>query len=193
MENMFMKMIAKLLTLLMITFAIPVFAQEAPNAFRPVEIEWNLLSYSRQGSINLYGGDLSFTGYPTKRFGITADVAVHSGTAGGLDVDTITYRFGPKFRTPLGKRWTHFGEFLVGGSRLTGSTTALSGGATTTSSASTSGFALAFGGGLDVAIRPWIAVRVVQFDYSYLRFSEIDTSSNGFRVGGGLVFRMGPH
>lgn len=178
-----------LMTVLVVLIAVPVFAQEMPNAFRRYEIGWNLLSYSRQGSLNLYGGDLSFTAYPIQRFGITADVAIHQTSLQGTDVTTTTYRFGPKFVSRYGKRASTFAEALFGGTRLTGSTTSLSGGSTTTTSEHADGFALAIGSGVDIAIRPWIAVRAVQVDYSLLHFSGI--TSNGLRVGGGLVFRFG--
>jgi hypothetical protein len=188
-----MKLFVRLLAVLLAASALPAFAQETPNAFRPVEIGWNLISYSRQGDANLYGGDLTFTFYPHKRIGIAADLAVHSGEFGGVDLDTVSYRFGPKWRTPLGGRFTHFGQVLFGGSRLTGSSTGFSGGTTNTSSVSTNGFAFALGGGIDLGIRPWVAWRMAQFDYSYLNFGTINVSSNSFRVGTGLVFRMGPH
>lgn len=172
--------------------AIPAFAQkEDPNAYRGYEIGWNVASYSRQGSANLYGGDLSFTIYPTKSFGIVADAAEHQTIETGLNLKTFTYRFGPKFVARRGKHVTTFGEVLAGGTRITGSLSAISSGTTVSASQSFDGFAFAVGGGLDIAVRPWIAVRAVQYDYSFLHFGSLNTNSNGFRVGGGLVFRFG--
>lgn len=176
-----MKLIAKIVTLLVILSAAPAFAQETANAFRPFEIGWNALSYTRQSSSNFYGGDLSMTFYPKKSVGLVADVSIQQSNELGQDFTLTSYRFGVKLRRPLGGRFTYFGEFLAGGARLS------------SSSAHTSGFAGAIGGGLDLGIRPWIAWRMVQYDYSYLYFSSSSSSSNGFRLGTGLVFRMGPH
>jgi len=183
-----------MLLMLVLVLSVPVVAQaqsEAANAHRPFEIGWNVLSYSRQGSVNLYGGDLSFTAYPSQRIGIVADVAIHTTNVGTVDLTTTTYRFGPKFVFKHGSRIRTFGEAIFGGVNLSGSQSVVTGGTTTTSTESVNGFAMAFGGGIDIGIRPWIAIRAAQVDYSY--FSVEGGSSNGARIGGGLVFRFGPH
>jgi opacity protein-like surface antigen len=185
-----MKLRLTLVLVFMMCVPVLVHAEDA-NAHRPFEIGWNVLSYSRQGSVDLYGGDLSFTAYPSQKIGIVADVAIHSGTVNSLDLTSTTYRFGPKFVFKHGSRVRSFGEVLVGGTHLNGSASITAGGTTTTQSESISGFAMAVGGGLDVGIRPWIAIRVAQVDYSYLHISG--GSSNGVRIGGGLVFRFGSH
>jgi len=185
---------------ILLALSIPAFAQappqtppqkEAPNTYRGYEIGWNLLSYAQQGSIDLYGGDVSLTIYPWKSIGIVADVAVESGTYSSLGVTITNYRFGPKFVARRGRRVTTFGEVLFGGSHLTGASSSYIAGTTITASQSTNGLSLAFGGGLDIAIKPWFAFRPAQFDYSYIYFNQYDTHSGGFRISGGLVFRFG--
>lgn len=178
-------------TVLCLLFCVSAFAGEDPNEYRTYDIGWNLASYSRQGSVNLYGGDLSFAAHLNKRIAIVADLAAHQSTSTSPTIRTVTYRFGPRFSVNRGSRFTTFGEVLAGGSRLTGGSSVFFGGTTVTASQSYNGFAFAIGGGVDIGIRPWIAVRVVQFDGSILRFGELDTTSNGYRVGAGLVFRMG--
>jgi hypothetical protein len=168
--------------------AIPAFAQD-PNAHRSYEIGWNFASYSRQGSLNFYGGDLSLTGYLSQRMGIAADFAIHKNSTSGVDVTTTTYRFGPKFVMPRGKRFTAFGEILAGGTRLSGTSSRFVFGTTVNASQPLNGFALAVGGGVDIGIRPWFALRAPQVDYSFLHIGSF--SSNGMRIGGGLVFRFG--
>jgi hypothetical protein len=174
---------------LVLVFASAVFAEN--NEFRRFDIGWNVLSYSRQGSINAYGGDLSFAFHASKRIAVVADFAAHQASVSGIDLDTFTYRFGPRYSRTFGSRLTAFGEVLAGGTRLTGGTTTFSSGTTTTTSTSFNGFALAAGGGLDIGIRPWFAWRAAQLDYSLLRFGQLDATSNGIRVGSGIVFRFG--
>jgi hypothetical protein len=48
---------------------------------------------------------------------------------------------------------------------------------------------MAFGGGLDVAIRPWFAIRAGQLDYEYFRIQG--EGGDGIRAGAGIVFRLG--
>ncbi len=175
-----------LLIVFMFMLATPVLAQEQSRKY---EIGWNVLSYARQGSVNLYGGDLSFTAHATPRLGIVADVAIHKTTTTPVDLTITAYRFGPRFYVQRTSRIRTFGEVLVGGVRVTGSSSSISGGTTTTTSASSNGFSLAFGGGIDIGIRPWFALRAPEFDYSYHHFSGI--GSNGMRVGLGILFRFG--
>jgi len=86
---------------------------QSVNEFRRFDINWNLLSYSRQGSLNQYGGTLAFTVHVNDRWGIVADVGVHEPIGGGLQ--TVTYRFGPRLSHPVGERVTTFGQLLAGG------------------------------------------------------------------------------
>src|SRR5262245_13965185 len=51
--------------------------QPEDEFFRRFDIAWVVLSYNRQGTVNLYGGDLSFGTSITDRVGIVADVAIH--------------------------------------------------------------------------------------------------------------------
>ena len=148
-----------------------------------------ILGYSRQGSVNLYGGDLSFTTKINQRVGVTADVAVHQ-TVDNPNVTVTAYRFGPQFYGPHGGRISTFGELLAGGTRITASSTNFSSfGVSNKTSVSLNGFAAAAGGGVDLRIKPWLGWRIVQADYSFLRF--VGENSNGARLGTGLVFRFG--
>ena len=55
----------------------------------------------------------------------------------------------------------------------------------------TNGLGLLFGGGIDIGVKPWLAVRLPQVDYSMLRFKDYGVTSHGVRVGVGIVFRFG--
>ena len=106
---------------LLIALSVPAWAQEDQNAFRRNEITYNILSYSRQGSFNLWGGDLSFTRHLTDRFAIVGELALHDNKSSGSDFvrTTTEYRIGPRFALMQRKRARVFGEVLVGGSRIT--------------------------------------------------------------------------
>ena len=159
-----------------------------PNAFRRFEIGWNVVSYSRQESSNLYGGNLSFAVHASMRFGFVSEVDVHD-TIGSPKVEIVTYRFGPRLYVSTKGRMTPFAEILAGGTRVTTSFTEIFSGGRTTTSFSSNGFAFAAGGGLDVGIKPWFAWRAIQSDYSLLRIEG--ATSNGVRLATGIVFRFG--
>jgi hypothetical protein len=159
-----------------------------PDAFRRFEIGWNVVSYSRQESSNLYGGNLSFAVRASTRFGVVSEVGVHD-TISSSKVEIVTYRFGPRLYGPTKGRMTPFAEILAGGSRATTSFTAIFSGGQTTTSFSSNGFAFAAGGGLDVRIKPWFAWRAIQSDYSLLRIEG--ETSNGVLLATGIVFRFG--
>ena len=165
------------------------FAQE--NKFQRFDVGWNVLSYSRQGSTNGYGGDLSFAVHASDRLAIVSEFTLHKATVSGMVSDTVTYRFGPRVSQTFGTRLTTFGEILAGGSRLTGGAVNFSAGTAMPSSEAFHGFALAIGGGVDVGIKRWLAFRAVQADYNLLRFGQLDETSNGVRIGTGFVFRFG--
>ena len=54
-----------------------------------------------------------------------------------------------------------------------------------------SGFNMALGAGVDLAVSKHVWIRVVQTDYSYTVFrNTVGNRQNNFRVSGGLVFRL---
>lgn len=158
-------------------------AAQDRNEFRRFDINWNVLSYSRQGSTNNYGGTLGFTVHINPRWGIVADAGIHEESGGGLE--TTTYRFGPKITKRIGPRWSAFGQFLAGGTHLSiPSLGALS--------PTANGFSMLAGGGVDFGIRRWFAIRAVEGGYSGLYVDRPGLGwSNGARVSAGIVFRFG--
>ena len=160
-----------------------VFASEASaqaaNGFRRFDINSNL-SYNRQGSVDQYGGTFAFAAHLNERWAIVGDVGIHEPSNNSFR--TITYTFGPRMTHRSGERVTTFGQFLVGGARL--SIPALSGAPTE------SAFAMLLGGGVDIGIKPWFGIRAVEGGYSGLHFSGAGWS-NGVRLSSGVVFRFG--
>lgn len=172
---------------LCVFFSLPSFAQA--NEMRRYDINWNILSYLRQGGTDYAGGSLEFGFHATDHWAIVADAGVHTTVLFG-EGDVTTYRFGPRYSSRHGKRLTTFVDAMAGGARITDKTTLFIFGPTTTlTTTSVNGFSFGAGGGFDVGIRPWIAWRAVQAQYSFIRISG--ANSSGIRVGTGLVFRFG--
>jgi len=85
-----------------------------------------------------------------------------------------------------------FGQALAGGARATNRYTTISPPFTTTTSASVNGFSMTAGGGVDLGLKNWIALRLAQVDYTFTHFSDaLETNANGVKVGVGVVFRFG--
>jgi hypothetical protein len=106
----------------------------------------------------------------------------------------FTYFFGPVIRIP-GRHIRPFGELLFGGTntnlyaQLNNSL-----GTANANGGTQHPFAMAFGGGLDIAVNRSVAIRVGEFDYVVTRFTNIFTNTNNqnnFRYLGGVVFTFG--
>jgi hypothetical protein len=160
-------------------------AQEKPNTFRRVEINWNIASVAHLEEATAWGGQLGIGLNLTPTIAIVGDFDGHRFNELGTSVDLFTYRVGPRFYSHHGDRVRAFGHVLLGGGRFETSDSV--GGVTTT--LSVNGFAMAAGGGVDVGIKPWLAIRAGQFDYNYTRFEGM--TLDGFRFGAGVVFRLG--
>jgi hypothetical protein len=158
-------------------------AQDEPNAFRRFDINLNVVSFARIEGVNARGAQFEFVGRFNSAVGIVGNIAGHRKN--GTMTDLYAYRVGPRLYIRSGTRVTTFGHFLIGGGQIENST--VSGVVTTTQSVN--GFSMAMGGGLDVAVKPWLAIRVGELDYDYFRFQGV--TLDGFRVGGGVVFRFG--
>jgi hypothetical protein len=181
-----------LLALTLLASVIPVHAQDTKSQyFRRFEIGWNVLSYMHQGGDDFIGTNLSFAVHKSDRLGFVAEYAIHEEAILFSSSEIRTYRFGPRFYMKPKSRLKPFAEILVGGSHAQKSTTSgfFGFGTTTVATPAENGFALLAGGGLDMRIKPWIAWRVVEADYSFLRLAG--NSSNGIRVDTGILFRFG--
>jgi hypothetical protein len=163
----------KVLLCLLCVGAFSVNASAEDNEFRRFEINWNVLSYQKQGSVNFYGATLGFGTRINRTIGIVADLGIHEDSP----VDLITYRFGPRFYYVDRKHFTAFGQILAGGARLR-----------VGSLAHADGLAFYSGAGVDVGIKPWLAWRAVDAGFSSLHYSQ--GWSNGGRVSTGIVFRF---
>jgi opacity protein-like surface antigen len=189
-------------TILLLISSVSVFGQNAPKA----ELSGGF-SYLHVGSSDLYGWDASlagnlnnwfgvigeFSGHyePTQRF--SALVSVPGGPSSTLttnfDSNVYTFLFGPRISFRRNPRLTPFVHVLPGFAREHFSAATTFEGASTTNSDSTTAFAMAAGGGLDVRLTEKLAFRVVQADYILTRFGG--TNQSNARLTTGLVFRFG--
>jgi len=100
-----------------------------------------------------------------------------------------TFMFGPQVSVRKGS-FRPFGHALFGGAHLGLDLTALNPVLRASSSDSSSGFALALGGGLDTLVTERVAWRV-QMDYLSADLNNL--THKDFRVATGVVFRFGAH
>jgi len=184
------------------------------------------------GGATASGWDTSTTVFLKRWFGITSDFAGQYGAGTyqtpnpldpqGLIPETIrqvahdySFLFGPHF-TYRHSRYAPFAQTLFGAQHNWGSLTILSPPACapmvgcssrpagTTSTYSGDNFAMAVGGGLDIALGHSISLRPVQADYLLNRvccsyevqhhiLRAFDYNINAFRYSTGITFRFGGH
>lgn len=158
-------------------------------------------------SQNLNGGGGQATYFLAPWVGIAADLQGYGsstnclkpnnplGVTGCASATAFTYLFGPQFKYRSGK-WEPFAEVLFGGahSNFYGSAcrhiTGLCGSISPTNNA----FAMAVGGGVDLAVSEKIAIRIVDADFELTRFGNNFTNGNNsqsnFRFQTGVQFRF---
>lgn len=147
----------------------------------------------------LSGWHVSMTGYATEWLGFAADVSGHYGTAaappniGGiasLDLEQVSYLFGPRIRVLRTQRFATSMHALLGASRRDADpdTFVIEDLALRLSIKQTK-FAAAFGAAFDVNLTPRVAWRAVQPDFFLTTFSG--ERRKNFRISTGIIFRFG--
>ena len=144
-------------------------------------------------SFNNFGGSGSFTWNPSRWIGLTEELGGLSynrnvngtNTHGGI----TTYLLGPRLNLRKFDYFIPYAEFLLGGAHA---------GPPMTGDASQSAFALAAGGGVDIALTRNIVWRFAEIDYLMTNFSGSSLGGNArqdnLRLGTGIVLRFGlPH
>ncbi len=105
----------------------------------------------------------------------------------GDSVGRMTYLVGPRVTRRYGRRFSGFGQALVGAAH------GFDGYFPTAATFSTTGnsFAFSTGGGVDVALSDHISARILQADYLYTQLpNAAGDRQNNVRLGAGLVFRI---
>ena len=137
--------------------------------------------YTRVGGvINANGWNASLTGSVNRWFGVTADFSGAYKSAGTVKANALTYTFGPTF-SMRGERVSPFVHALFGGFHVSAGFVG--------ANVSSSGFAAALGGGVDVKATSRITVRAVQVDWILWRTQGLTEEKNA-RISTGLVFRF---
>jgi hypothetical protein len=154
-------------------------------------------------SYNINGGGAAFVYNPTPKFGIKAEFMDYTGGGGAqlrahgyngnVSGNLLTYLFGPQIKKHRG-RFMPFGEALFGAghsgsyAQIYNTIHGIQAGGSSNNS-----FALEAGGGLDIAITPYVSIRAAEVDYLLTRFSaqQISANQNNFRYMAGVNIRFG--
>ncbi len=142
--------------------------------------------------LTLHGFGVAVEGNISRNFGIVGDfgLGMKSVTEYGVDVDMKEFTFmgGPRYsyRTDKARVFVHA---LFGGTRVSGGSDyqGISVGASST------GFSMAFGGGVDISLSKTISIRPAQLDLLTSRWSIMGESGwgNQLRYSAGVVFKLG--
>jgi outer membrane immunogenic protein len=149
------------------------------------------LSASTNRNFWMVGGSAEM-GYTLGRgVGLVADLTgAHTGSIGssGVPLDITTLTFGPRYRWSPRRRWSVYGQALIG--EATGYNSQFPTSTHLTPTARS--FALQLGGGLDYRLSRRFALRGL--DVGYLRTTLPNNAGNvqnSLRLGAGLVYRFG--
>jgi opacity protein-like surface antigen len=171
--------------------------EQATTPLMEVGLDYSLLHATAPGAsqITSNGGAGYFVYNLNRTVGLVADFgAYHNGSVHGTFASdtTFTYLFGPRFSWRRWSRVTPYTQFLFGGARISASFVN-PGGPTATSDQN--GFALAAGGGVDIALTKLIAIKPIQIEYAMSQVSDFagyrGNVQNGLRYSAGVVLRFG--
>ena len=158
----------------------------------PVEIS---LSYSylranqgpgQCGCFNMNGGSAEVAFHVYRWFSAVADVTgEHSGSVNGgpQGLSLFSYTAGPRFTYPIHHRYAPFAQALMGGAHSFDSYFPV----TTGPTGAANSFAMFTGGGVDIRMKSWLAIRPVQADYFLTR---LPNGRNNLRLSAGVVLRV---
>ncbi len=138
--------------------------------------------YTRlEGGVNANGFDLAVNGNFNNWLGVTADFSGAYNSQNGVSFKNYTYTFGPVLSLRANKGFTPFVHALIGGDHASAAFSGLS--------ASSNGFAMMAGGGVDLNFSDHLAFRAAQADWMLIHSSG-STSSKNARISTGIVFRF---
>jgi hypothetical protein len=181
-------------------FALPLMAQDSPKAEVFGGYQYQYLGGDFTG-LNTNGWDASVTANVTKHFGIAgqfggvykSESVTSDDVSASANAHLYDYTFGPVIAMDFSSKINPFAHVLIGGFTIggTGSGCLVGGGGSScaSASASTNGFAMKFGGGVDVKLTKLIAVRLAQFDWNYYHANGQSESSN-ISIATGVVIRF---
>ena len=146
------------------------------------------------GCFSMNGGSGGFAAHLGHGISAVTDVGGYfqnNVDSSGRSLRVETFLFGPRYSSSHWKRITPFGQALFGGALGSGTLY----GPNANTSASTSGFAMIAGGGLDFNVSSHFSVRLFQADYLMTRLpNSVNNNQNNIRITAGVVFHLGePH
>lgn len=137
------------------------------------------------------GGSIELGANVWKGWGIAADVTgTHSSSVGssGVPLSMITTTFGPRYRWHANKRWSVYGEGLIGEANVFHTLVPTSTGADTSGNS----LAIQVGGGLDYILKQRFAIRLLDAGWIRTQVPNATNSvQNTLRLGAGVVVRFG--
>ncbi len=161
-------------------FSLAASAQEMGTTAPKAEI-FGGYQYTRfDGGLNANGWNTGATANFNNWFGIASDFSGAYKSQNGVSFHNYTYTFGPQVSWRRNPAFTPFAHFLAGGFRGSASVGS--------ASASDNGFAMMFGGGVDIKASRRFAVRALQLDWLSLH-SNGASDNNNMRISTGLLFR----
>jgi len=146
------------------------------------------------GCFNMNGGSLEIAVHAHRSLSVVADLGVEwagsMGAATGTGLSLSSFAVGPRYSQHFsGKRlarYTPFVQGLVGGARGFGSIFPTSSGL----AGSATSLAVLTGGGLDVRLNKYLALRPIQADYLMTQLpNNASNQQNLLRLGAGVVLR----
>jgi hypothetical protein len=152
----------------------------------------NVNGWKAQASFNInkwMGIAADFAG----NYQTTADPTPSKGTAGRPAANALSFLVGPQFSDRVG-RVRGFAQLLFGGVNVEKGFDVGRAGIVS----DTTAFSLVAGGGVDVNVNDWCAVRAFSLDYQYIRVPDVQVLPFGTQAAGhsnirvsiGLVFKI---
>lgn len=134
------------------------------------------------------GADFNFNRWFSLAAQGSAGHATHISSL-GQNLTLTTFMAGPRLSW-VHDRYVPFAQFMAGGAHGSGSY--FPSGSSSTSSST--GFAYATGGGLDLNLSERFAIRAVDAEYLHTSFPNgVNTSQNQLQIGAGIVVRFGAY
>jgi peptidoglycan-associated lipoprotein len=146
------------------------------------------------GCFNLNGGSASFAwAIKPGKWDLVGDVVSGHGSnisAAGYGLTLSAFTAGVRYLPPFRHSSLQpFGQALLGMAHSSGTLVQGSSSATTNAGAA---FAANLGGGLDLNASRHFSIRLVEGDYLLTTFNNgVNNHQNNFRIGAGVVFRLG--
>jgi peptidoglycan-associated lipoprotein len=142
------------------------------------------------GCFSMNGGSASFAYRLSRSFSVVGEAgAVNRGNVDstGLDLTLSSFLAGPRYSLRKFARFTPFGQVLLGAAHASGGLAPAQ-----INAGSSTAFAMAAGGGVDIWLSRRFSLRAFQTDYLLtLLPNRVNDHQNNFRLSTGVIFQFG--